>query len=115
MFVPLEAAVLGAFLGYTSLWLFVKLFYLLTGKEGMGEGDFKLFSALGAWLGWQLLPLIILFSSLCGAIIGIIILNVTHKNKDTPLPFGPYLCLGGFIALIWGHSIIDWYLSSFLN
>lgn len=103
LFVPLETAVLSAIGAYISLWSFVKLFYLLTHKEGMGEGDLKLFSALGAWLGWKVLPLIILFSSLFGAIIGLIVINYKRKNKDTPLPFGPYLCLSGFIALIWGE------------
>lgn len=112
LFVPLETAVISAVGAYITLWAFISLFYVITGKEGMGGGDLKLFSALGAWLGWTKLPLIILCSSLIGAIIGLSIIKWTKRDKDTPLPFGPYLCLSGFIALLWGEDIIQWYLST---
>lgn len=111
LFTPLKTAVLSAVIAYIALWCFVRLFYLITGKEGMGGGDLKLFSALGAWLGWTMLPFIILCASLIGAIIGLTIIKCTKQNKDTPLPFGPYLCLSGFIAILWGEHIVNWYLS----
>lgn len=111
-FCPLSSAVIGAIIAYAFLWLIIKLFYLITGKIGMGEGDFKLFAAFGAWFGWQLLPLILLISSLFGSIVGIIYLRVTNAQKDTPLPFGPYLCAAGFITLLYGKTILDWYLNT---
>ncbi|KTC65889.1 type 4 (IV) prepilin-like protein leader peptide processing enzyme PilD [Legionella adelaidensis] len=110
LFVPLSNAVLSAAAAYLSLWLFIKLFYLLTGKVGMGNGDFKLFAAFGAWMGWQQLPFIILFSSLLGSIIGIIYLTLSKKSRDTTIPFGPFLCIAGAVALFWGEGIINWYL-----
>ncbi len=113
MFCNINDAVIGAAFGYLFLWSFIKLFYLVTGKEGMGEGDFKLFSSLGAWFGWQLLPLIIILSSLLGAVIGTNILLIKKQNKDTLLPFGPYLGTMGIVTLFWGNSLIDWYLSLF--
>lgn len=109
-FVSLENAVLTAAACYLTLWLFIKLFTLITGKDGMGFGDVKLFAALGAWLGWQSMPLVLLIASLVGSIIGLIILKTTKKGKDTPLAFGQYLCLAGFIALLYGNNIISWYL-----
>lgn len=112
IFVSLPNAVFSAVGAYLVLWSFLKVFYLLTGKEGMGEGDLKLFSAFGAWLGWQVLPLIILLASILGAIIGMAILYFQKQDKDTPLPFGPYLCIAGFVALLWGKPIIHWYLST---
>ena len=101
----LHSAVWGAAAGYGILWLVYWAFRLLTGKEGMGHGDFKLLAALGAWLGWQALPLIILLSSVVGAAVGIVLLVVRRQHRDTPLPFGPYLAASGFLALLWGAQI----------
>lgn len=110
-FVTIEQAIWGAVAGYLSLWSVYWAFKLLTGKEGMGYGDFKLLAALGAWMGWQNLPVIIILSSLVGAIIGIIILKASNQGKDTALPFGPYLAIAGWIAFFWGDQIIASYLS----
>jgi leader peptidase (prepilin peptidase)/N-methyltransferase len=108
--VSLQDAVLGAMLGYLSLWSVYWLFKLLTGKEGMGYGDFKLLAALGAWLGWQAVPLVILLSSLVGAVCGIGIMLATRRGKDVPIPFGPYLALAGWIALMWGDKLMSYYM-----
>ncbi|HJU49229.1 MAG TPA: A24 family peptidase, partial [Pseudogulbenkiania sp.] len=108
--VPLEEAVIGAMAGYVSLWLIFWLFKLATGKEGMGYGDFKLLAALGAWLGWKMLPLVILLSSLVGAIFGIAMILMARLGRGQHLPFGPYLALAGWIALLWGGQIVGWYL-----
>ena len=110
VFVPLSSAVIGAVSGYLSLWLVYQLFKLVTGKEGMGYGDFKLFAALGAWLGWQSLPLIILLSSLVGAIIGIAFILFFRHDRRMPIPFGPFLCMAGGIALLWGDALTRFYL-----
>ena len=110
MFVPLHDAVWGAVAGYLSLWSVYHLFKLLTGKEGMGFGDFKLLAALGAWMGWQMLPVIILLSSLVGAVTGIVILTLQRKGRGTPIPFGPYLAGAGAIAFFWGELLIQNYL-----
>lgn len=110
MFTSLPNAVLSSASAYLFLWVFIKLFYLATGKIGMGNGDFKLFAAFGAWFGWTLLPLILLLSSLIGAVVGIIYLKLSDKSRETPIPFGPFLCLAGLIALFYGHTIINWYL-----
>ena len=99
LFIPLPNAVLSAVVAYLSLWLFANLFYLLTGKIGMGNGDFKLFAAFGAWFGWTQLPMILLFSSVVGVITGIIYLKTTRQTRETPIPFGPFLCIAGLIAL----------------
>lgn len=107
-FVPLPEALLGAVAGYLSLWLVFWAFKLLTGKEGMGYGDFKLLAALGAWLGWQQLPLVILLSSLVGALFGIAMM--LRRGESRPIPFGPYLAIAGWIALFWGEAICRWYL-----
>jgi len=104
-FVSLEDAVIGAIAGYLSLWFVFQVFRLITGKEGMGYGDFKLFALFGAWLGWQLLPQILLLSSLLGAIIGISLVLIQGRDKHQPLPFGPYLTLAGTIAFFWGEQI----------
>ncbi|WP_416397749.1 prepilin peptidase [Allohahella sp. A8] len=112
LFTDLESAIWGAIGGYMSLWLVFHGFRLLTGKEGMGYGDFKLLAALGAWLGWQVLPLIILLSSLVGAIIGIGLIVIRGRDRNIPIPFGPYLAIAGFIALLWGNAIISSYLST---
>jgi leader peptidase (prepilin peptidase)/N-methyltransferase len=108
--IPLYDAVWGAAAGYLSLWLVFWAFKLVTGKEGMGYGDFKLLAALGAWLGWQFLPLIILLSSVVGAVCGGAILLAKRSKGSTPLPFGPYLAGAGWIAMFWGESLIDGYL-----
>ena len=110
VYTDLNTALWGAVAGYLSLWSVYWLFKLVTGKEGMGYGDFKLLAMLGAWGGWQVLPLTILLSSLVGAILGIIILKARGANNSTPLPFGPYLAIAGWIALIWGETITDHYL-----
>lgn len=108
----LESAVMGAMAGYLSLWSVYWGFKLLTGKEGMGFGDFKLLAALGAWLGWQMLPLIVLLSSLVGAVLGIAMIVVKGRDHQKPIPFGPYLAIAGWIALIWGDEIVATYLTS---
>jgi len=110
LFVPLHDAVLGAAGGYLALWGVFHLFRLATGKEGMGYGDFKLLAALGAWMGWQMLPIIILLSSLVGAVAGSILLVVQRKGRSTPIPFGPYLAGAGAIAFFWGKTLIGNYL-----
>jgi leader peptidase (prepilin peptidase)/N-methyltransferase len=99
----------GAVAGYMSLWCVFQLFKLVTGKEGMGFGDFKLLAALGAWMGWQQLPLIIILSSLVGAVLGSIMLSLAKKGRGTPIPFGPYLAIAGWIAMLWGTQITDMY------
>lgn len=106
----LEAALWGAIAGYLSLWSVYWLFKLATGKEGMGYGDFKLLAMLGAWGGWQVLPLTILLSSLVGAVLGLILLRVRNQETSTPIPFGPYLAIAGWIALLWGDQITATYL-----
>ncbi|OUS31664.1 prepilin peptidase [Gammaproteobacteria bacterium 45_16_T64] len=108
-FVPLESAVIGAAAGYLSLWSIYQVFKLVTGKEGMGFGDFKLLAALGAWMGWEVLPLIILLSSLVGSIIGISFIVIKGRDKNIPFAFGPYLAIAGWITFFWGDAIIDYY------
>ena len=109
-FVPLADALWGAVAGYLSLWLVFWLFKLLTKKEGMGYGDFKLLALIGAWGGWQVLPLTLLLSSLVGAVLGLIILRLRGAQRSTPIPFGPYLAVAGWIALLWGDQITASYL-----
>ncbi|WP_421261722.1 prepilin peptidase [Aeromonas jandaei] len=113
-FAPLADAVIGAMAGYLVLWSLYWAFKLLTGKEGMGYGDFKLLAALGAWLGWQALPIILLLSSLVGAIIGISLIALRKHHQGNPIPFGPYLAIAGWIALLWGDTITRWYLTTIL-
>ena len=110
-YTSLEASVIGAIAGYLSLWSVYQVFKLVTGKEGMGFGDFKLLAALGAWLGWSMLPSIILLSSLVCAIIGISLMLFRRHQSDIPIPFGPYLAAAGWIALIWGEPIKLAYLA----
>ncbi|MDF3193934.1 A24 family peptidase [Pseudomonas sp. 1928-m] len=110
LFTSLEDALLGAIAGYLSLWSVYWLFKLVTGKEGMGYGDFKLLAMLGAWGGWQVLPLTILLSSLVGAVLGLIMLRLRNAETSTPIPFGPYLAIAGWIALLWGEQITSGYL-----
>lgn len=109
-FASLPSAVIGAVAGYLSLWLVFHAFKILTGKEGMGYGDFKLFALFGAWLGWQSLPLIILLSSFVGAVVGIVLIVFRGRDRAQPLPFGPYLAAAGWIALLWGNDLIRYYL-----
>ncbi|WP_293765593.1 A24 family peptidase [uncultured Aquitalea sp.] len=111
--VPLADAVIGAMAGYLSLWSVYWIFKLATGKDGMGFGDFKLLAALGAWLGWSMLPLIILLSSLVGAVYGVLMILLARHGRGQPLPFGPYLAAAGWIALLWGPGIVAWYLHGF--
>ena len=110
LFASLEDAVIGAIAGYGSLWLVYHGFRLATGKEGMGYGDFKLLGALGAWMGWQVLPIIILGASLVGAVVGIALMIATKRGKEIPIAFGPYLAAAGWIALLWGERIMDYWL-----
>ena len=110
LFASLEDALWGAIAGYLSLWSVYWLFKLVTGKEGMGYGDFKLLAMLGAWGGWQILPLTILLSSLVGAVLGVIMLRLRNQETSTPIPFGPYLAIAGWIALLWGDQITGTYL-----
>ncbi|MCL2658295.1 MAG: A24 family peptidase [Betaproteobacteria bacterium] len=112
-FVDLPTAVIGATLGYLSLWSVFWAFKLLTGKEGMGYGDFKLLAAIGAWLGWKLLPFVILASSAIGAIIGIGLMLFARHGRETPIPFGPYLAGAGIAALFWGETLTNTYLAQF--
>jgi leader peptidase (prepilin peptidase)/N-methyltransferase len=110
--VSLSAAVLGAIAGYLSLWSVYWLFKLTTGKEGMGYGDFKLLAALGAWLGWYMLPLIVLLSSAVGAVVGVLLILLRGHQRDKPIPFGPFLALAGFIALLYGQEIMDLWIQA---
>lgn len=110
LFTSLEEALWGAVAGYLSLWSVAGLFKLVTGREGMGHGDFKLLAMLGAWGGWQILPLTILLSSLVGAVLGLIMLRLRNAETSTPIPFGPYLAIAGWIALLWGEQITGTYL-----
>lgn len=110
LFADSHASIIGAIAGYLVLWGVFHLFKLLTGKEGMGYGDFKLLALFGAWLGWQSLPIIILLSSLVGAVIGIAMIIFFRHGRNTPIPFGPYLAAAGWIALIWGNDINQLYL-----
>jgi leader peptidase (prepilin peptidase)/N-methyltransferase len=103
-------AIIGAAAGYLSLWLVFHAFRLITGKEGMGYGDFKLFAALGAWMGWKILPLIILLSAGTGAVLGIGMIVLRGRDRAAPIPFGPYLAAAGWIAMLYGHELIDGYL-----
>jgi len=110
--IPVSArdALIGAAAGYVSLWLVFHAFRLITGKEGMGYGDFKLFAAFGAWLGWKLLPLVILVSAFTGAVIGILMIILRDRDRSVPMPFGPYLAGAGWIAMMYGDVLVDGYL-----
>ncbi|UVM10181.1 prepilin peptidase [Pseudomonas protegens] len=110
LLISLEDALWGTVIGYLFLWSVFWLFKLLTGKEGMGHGDFKLLALFGAWGGWQILPLTLLLSSLLGAILGTILLRLRREKTSTPIPFGPFLAIAGWIALLWGGQITDFYL-----
>jgi leader peptidase (prepilin peptidase)/N-methyltransferase len=109
-FVKPSAAIIGAAAGYLSLWLVYHAFRLATGKEGMGHGDFKLLAALGAWFGWQALPMIVLLSSLAGAVVGVGLILLRGHDRNVPIPFGPYLALAGWIVLVAGRDLTDAWL-----
>ena len=110
VYTDLTSSVIGAVAGYLSLWLVYHGFRLLTGKEGMGYGDFKLLAVLGAWMGWQMLPAVILLSSIVGATVGIALILFRRHDRGVPIPFGPYLAAAGWIALIWGERLNQAYL-----
>lgn len=112
LFTDTRSSIIGAIAGYLALWMVYQSFKLATGKEGMGYGDFKLLALFGAWLGWQYLPVIVLLSSLVGTIVGIIMIIAVKRDRNTPIPFGPYLAAAGWIALIWGHDINQLYLTT---
>ena len=113
VFTDINSAVVGAMAGYLVLWGIYWLFKLATGKEGMGYGDFKLLAAIGAWVGWQMLPLVIMLSSIVGAVVGIFLIVGARLGRNVPIPFGPYLAGGGMIALFWGQSLTHGYLKMF--
>jgi len=111
IFVGTSTSIIGAASGYLSLWVVFHIFRLVTGKEGMGYGDFKLLAVFGAWLGWQLLPVVILLSSAVGAVVGITMILVLGRDRNIPIPFGPYLAAAGWLAMMWGQDINNAYLS----
>ena len=111
VYIDSHASIIGALAGYLSLWSIFHLFKLATGKEGMGYGDFKLLAAIGAWVGWQALPVVILFSSIVGAVVGILLILVKGRERSQPIPFGPFLACAGWITLLWGQDIISFYLN----
>ena len=110
VFIDSQSSLIGAMAGYLSLWSIFHLFKLVTGKEGMGYGDFKLLAAIGAWVGWQALPVVILFSSVVGACIGILLIVFKGRDHTQPMPFGPFLAAAGWMTLLWGNDIIQLYL-----
>ncbi|MBT8136671.1 MAG: A24 family peptidase [Gammaproteobacteria bacterium] len=110
LFIDPRTAIIGAAAGYLSLWSVYQLFKLTTGKEGMGYGDFKLLGALGAWLGWQALPLIIILSAVVGAVVGVALILLARHGREVPMPFGPFLAAAGWIALMWGDTLTGHYM-----
>jgi len=114
LFIAPRDAIIGAMAGYLSLWSIYQLFKLITGKEGMGYGDFKLLAALGAWLGWQQLPMIVLMSAVVGAVVGIALMVFRRHDRSVPIPFGPYLAAAGWITMLWGDKIKATYLDLML-
>jgi leader peptidase (prepilin peptidase) / N-methyltransferase len=110
IFIDSHSSIIGAMSGYLCLWAIYHLFKLVTGREGMGYGDFKLLAAIGAWVGWQALPVVILFSSVVGATAGIFLILVKGRQRSQPIPFGPFLASAGWITLLWGQDILDLYL-----
>lgn len=111
IYVDSHTSIIGALVGYLSLWSVYKAFKFFTGKEGMGYGDFKLLALLGAWMGWQMIPAIVLMSSLVGAVVGITLVVSSGRDKSKPIPFGPYLAAAGWICLLWGDQLISTYLA----
>ena len=114
LFTDVGSSVIGAAAGYLTLWAVYQVFKLVTGKEGMGYGDFKLLAALGAWLGWQSLPLIILLSASAGAVVGIAGVLLLGRSRHVPIPFGPFLAAAGLVTLLWGETLVDRYVRLFL-
>ena len=114
LFIAPRDAIIGAMAGYLSLWSVYQLFKLITGKEGMGYGDFKLLAALGAWLGWQHLHVIILMSAVVGAIVGLTMMAFRNHERSVPIPFGPYLAAAGWVTMLWGRDIWNLYLDRFV-
>jgi leader peptidase (prepilin peptidase)/N-methyltransferase len=114
LFIAPQDAMIGALAGYLSLWSVYQLFKMITGKEGMGYGDFKLLAALGAWLGWSALPTIILMSAIVGAITGIAMIVLRGRDRQLPIPYGPYLAAAGWITMLYGEKIKNTYLDMFL-
>lgn len=114
LFADVGSSVLGAAAGYLVLWMVYQVFKLVTGKEGLGYGDFKLLAALGAWLGWQALPLIVLLSAASGAIVGIAGVVLLGRSRHVPIPFGPFLAVAGLVTLLWGEALLDRYVRWFL-
>ena len=112
-FTDLASAVAGAAAGYLILWIVFWIFKAVTGKEGMGYGDFKLLAAIGAWLGWKMLPLVILLSSFVGALVGIVLIILARRGRNVPIPFGPYLATAGLVALFYGETLTRQYLELF--
>ncbi len=112
LFVDLQSAVIGAVAGYLALWAVFWAYKFATGKEGMGYGDFKLLAAIGAWLGWKMLPVVILLSSFVGATVGVSLIVFARHGRNVPIPFGPYLVLGGLCAMFWGDALIKYYLQT---
>ncbi len=112
LFTDLESSILGAIFGYGTLWSVYITFKLVTGKEGMGHGDFKLLAVLGAWFGWQSLPVIIMLSSIVGAIVGILLMIFKSHDRNTAIPFGPYLAIAGWVSMLWGPYIMSAYLNA---
>jgi len=110
IFIDSRESIVGAMAGYLSLWFVYHIFKLATGKEGMGYGDFKLLAAIGAWVGWKALPVVILLSSVVGAITGIVLITLKGRQRSQPIPFGPFLASAGWITLLWGQDILDLYL-----
>jgi leader peptidase (prepilin peptidase)/N-methyltransferase len=111
LYASLHSSVIGAAAGYLALWSVYHLFKLVTGKEGMGYGDFKLLAAIGAWLGWQLLPMVILLSAAVGSVVGVSLIVFRGRSSQVPIPFGPYLAVAGWIALLWGQRLVQIYES----
>lgn len=109
-FTDLQSAVIGAIAGYLALWLVFHLFRLVTGKEGMGYGDFKLLAAIGAWFGWQVLPTVILLASGVGAVLGLVLIALRHMGREVPIAFGPFLAAAGWLVLVGGEAIVDFWL-----
>jgi len=114
LFISPQDSIVGAIAGYLSLWSVYQLFKMVTGKEGMGYGDFKLLAALGAWLGWQALPVLIMMSAVVGAVIGIAMIVFRGRDRQLPIPFGPYLAAAGWITMLYGEAIRNTYLDTFL-
>ena len=110
VFVDLQSAVAGAVAGYLALWMVFWGYKLATGKDGMGYGDFKLLAGIGAWLGWKMLPVVILLSSFAGAIVGVSMIVFARHGRNVPIPFGPYLVMGGLIGMFWGDALLQYYL-----